>query len=185
MKATAATLLLAAALLSAACGEGRAIFNINVHSFIEGTGEDTIPYFIPPGTASASKFEQISLVPGLGSSIVESATLTGAADLRNATGVGTIGFQLYVAADSAGTLDSATAFAVGTSETAVSGTNVGLLTISGGLTPGVLDLLAGEQVWIRLVAKGTNNDPDPLNTVTGRMVLTALVLRVVFQDKIL
>jgi hypothetical protein len=183
MKATTPALVLAAALLSAACGEGRAIFNVDVYSFIQGTGKDTIPYIIPPdSTASASKFQQINLPPGFGSSIVESATLTGAADLRNATGAGTIGFQLYVAADSAGTLDSAAAFAVNVPQTAVSGTNVGPLTITGGLTPAVLDLLTGSGVWIRMVATGTN--ADLLNPATGKMVLTALQLRIVLQDKI-
>ncbi len=182
MKATTPALVFAAALLSAACGEGRAIFNVDVYSFIQGTGKDTIPYVIPPSaTGSASKVQKISLPPGFGSSIVESATMAGIANLVNATGTGTIGFQLYVAADSAGTYLPA-GLAVDIPETAVTGTNTSPLTMSGGLTPAVLDVFSGSTAWVRLVAKGTNPGLTP---VTGRMVLTALQLRIVLQDKIL
>jgi hypothetical protein len=86
MKATAPVLVLAAALLAAACGEGRAIFNVDIQSFIAGTGNDTIPYVIPPGTATASNWQKIDLPPGFGSSIVESATITGAGNLINTGG---------------------------------------------------------------------------------------------------
>jgi hypothetical protein len=183
MKATAPALVLAAALLSAACGEGRAIFNVDVYSFLAGTGRDTIPYAIPPSsTDSAATFQRLNLPPGFGSSVVESATLTGGADLRNTTGTGTLAFRLYVAADSASTLDSATAFAFGTSNASVSGSNVTPITLSGGLTPAVLQTFAQSDVWIRIVAKGQN--ADLINPVIGRMVLTALDLRVVMQDKI-
>jgi hypothetical protein len=183
MKATAPALVLVAALLSAACGEGRAIFNVDVYSFLAGTGKDTVPYIIPPSTTdSASTFQRVNLPPGFGSSIVESATLTGAADLRNTAGTGTLGFRLYIAADSASTLDSATAFAFGTSNASVSGTNVTPISLSGGLTPAVLQTLTQSSMWIRIVAKGQN--ADPVNPVTGKMILTALDLRVVMQDKI-
>jgi hypothetical protein len=183
MKATAPALVLAAALLSAACGPGRAIFNVDVYSFLAGTGKDTVTYAIPPSsTDSAATFQRLSLPPGFGSSVVESATLTGAADLRNSAGTGTLGFRLYVAADSASTLDSATAFAFGTSNASVSGTNVTPITLSGGLTPAVLQAFTQANVWVRIVAKGQN--ADPINPVIGKMVLTALDLRVVMLDKI-
>lgn len=180
MKATTSSLILAAALLCAACGEGRAIFNVDVYSFLAGTGKDTVPYVIPPGTASASKFQKIDLPPGMGSSFVESATITGAANLLNAGGVGTIGFQLYIASDSAGTVAPA-ALAIDIPEASVSGTNTTPITITGGLTPAVLQVFTGSQMWVRLVAKGTNPNVAP---VTGNMGLSALTLRIVFQDKL-
>jgi hypothetical protein len=56
-----------------------------------------------------------------------------------------------------------------------------MLDISGGLTPAVLAAFNGSQAWIRLVVKGTNPNVTP---VTGNMALTALKIRIVFQDKI-
>jgi len=46
----------------------------------------------------------------------------------------------------------------------------------------VLDVFTNSEVWIRVVARGQN--ASLVNPVTGKMVLTALVLRVVLQDKI-
>jgi hypothetical protein len=63
----------------------------------------------------------------------------------------------------------------------VTGAGTFPITISGGLTPAVLSVLNQSQVWIRLVAKGTNPNVTP---VTGNMGINALTLRVVFQDKI-
>ncbi len=180
MKATTSALVVMAALLSAACGEGRAIFNVDIYSFIQGTGNDTIPYVIPPGSATSSKWQTINLPPGFGSSIVESATITGGANLLNSAGTGSIGFQLYIAKDSAGTLLPG-ALAVNIPEASVVGVDTTALTITGGLSPGVLSVFNESQVWIRLVAKGTNPNVAP---VTGKMGLNAAQLQIVFQDKI-
>ncbi|HEV8382835.1 MAG TPA: hypothetical protein VGQ29_14700 [Gemmatimonadales bacterium] len=181
MKALGAALLVIAAV--AACGEGRAIFNVDVLSFLKPSGKDTVPYAIPPNqTDSASTFQTLNLAPGLGSSIVESATIDGTADMRNTSGTGQLRFRLYLATDSAGTLDSATAFAFGSSNAAVSGTNVTPITVSGGLTPAVLNTLSQSSVWVRIVAKGQN--ADLITPVVGKMVLTKLDLRVVLQDKV-
>jgi len=180
MKALLAALF---AVTVAACGQGRAIFNVDVYSFLAGTGKDTVPYIIPPNaTDSASTFQRISLPPGFGSSLVESATLTGAGELRNTAGTGTLGFRIYIAADSASTLDSATAFAFGTSNASVSPASVTPITMSGGLTPAVLNTFTRPNVWIRIVARGQN--ASLINPVSGKMVLTALDLRVVVQDKL-
>ncbi len=180
MKATASALVFAAALLSAACGEGRAIFNVDVYSFIAGTGKDTIPYVIPPGTATASTFQKISLPPGFGSSVVESATITGGGNLLNIAGTGSIGFQLYVAPDSAGTLAPG-ALALNIPEVPVVGADTAAIAITGGLSAAVLQAFTGSEMWVRLVASGTNPNVTP---VTGEMGLNALMLRVVLQDKI-
>ena len=96
-------LFAAALVLVAACGEGRAIFNIDAYSFMAGTGKDTIPYVIPPATsATASTVQKINLPPGFGSSGIDSVRITtGGADLINTAGTGTIGFQLFFASDSA------------------------------------------------------------------------------------
>lgn len=182
MKRTTSALIVAAALL-AACGEGRTIINVDVYSFLQGTGKDTVPYIIPPSTTdSASTFQKVQLPPGFGSSIVQSATLAGTADLRNTAGVGQLAFRIYMAADSASTLDSATAFAFGTSNASVNGTAVTPITISGGLTPAVLGVLTNSTVWIRIMARGQN--ASAVNPVVGKMVLTAMILQVIVQDKL-
>src|SRR6184192_474860 len=115
--------LLLSAAVAAACGQGRAIFNVDVYSFLQGTGKDTVSYFVPAGvSASASSAPQKVNLPGVGSSLVDSVRAFGTADLRNATGAGTIGLQVYLAADSAGTFNpSALALTVPTKN--VSGTS--------------------------------------------------------------
>ena len=182
MKATASALILAAALLSAACGEGRAIFNVDVHSFIEGSGNDTIPYAIPPassGTVSNTP-QEINLPPGFGSSIVDSVHVDGAANLINTAGAGRIGFRLYLDSTSAGTL-SPSALAIDIPPDTVSGTNVTPIIITGDLSSALKTLFTASSLWVRMEATGTNGGIVP---VTGNMAVTALLLRVVLQDKI-
>ena len=182
MKATAPALVLAAALVSAACGEGRAIFNVDVYSFLAGTGKDTIPYLIPPfTTGSASTEQKINLPPGFGSSIVDSVRITsGGANLVNTGGTGTIGLELYVAADSLRTFNPS-ALALSIPATAVNGVGTVPVVISGDLSPGLNSLFTQSTIWIRIRAIGNNPGAAP---VTGDMALTSLQVRVVLQDKI-
>ena len=183
MKATASALILAAALLSAACGEGRAIFNVDVYSFIQGTGQDTIPYAIPPlssGTVSNTP-QKINLPPGFGSSIVDSVRITGAANLINTAGTGTIGLRLYIDSTAAGTLNPS-ALAIDVPATGVSGTATSPLVITGDLSSALNTLFTASSLWVRMEVTGNN---PGATSVTGDMALTALQLRVVFQDKIL
>ncbi len=182
MRATASALMVVAALLSAACGEGRAIFNVDVYSFIQGTGKDTIPYAIPPSSSgSASKEQKINLPPGFGSSVVDSVRITnGGANLVNTAGTGTIGFQLYVAADSASTFNAG-ALALNIPPTGVTGAATFPIVITGDLSPGLNSLFTQSTIWVRLVAIGNNPGVTP---VTGKMILTALQIRVVLRDKI-
>src|SRR5258708_3141549 len=105
MKATAPALVVAAALLSAACGEGRAIFNVDVLSFMKPSGKDTIHYNLPTVLAfSADSFitpQKLTLPPGLGKSSVDTVQVTAAAVIENQTGTGSSVFEGYVAKDSA------------------------------------------------------------------------------------
>ncbi len=176
--------VLATALLVcvAACGQGKAIFNVDVYSFMVGTGKDTIPYIIPPSTsAKASTVQKVSLPPGFGSSSVDSVKITtGNADLMNAAGAGSIGFSVYFAGDSAGTWTAPAALSV--PATAVSGVETVPVGITGDVS-GVVDSLFKQDVlWVRLEAQGTNNSLT--TAVSGKGVLTALVIRVVLQDKV-
>jgi len=165
MKALAAALLV----FVAACGRGKAIFNVDVYSFIAGTSKDTVHYIIPPppaGSATGSQVQKINLPPGFGSSIVDTVRITnGSANLVTTSGSGRIGFQLYVAADSASTYNAG-ALALSLPDRAVNA------------------LFTQPTVWIRLVATGTNPNALPVTGLQGSMILTALTIRVIVEDKI-
>jgi len=182
MKATASALVVVAALLSAACGEGRAIFNIDVYSFLAGSGNDTVPYAVPPASSVDSfTVQRIILPPGFGSSIVDSVRITsGGANLITSSGAGSIGLSLYVAGDSAGTHLPA-ALALSLPATTIPGPGTLPVLISGDLSPGLNALFTQDTLWVRIAATGTNPNAGPL---IGQMALTALQLRVVMQDKI-
>ena len=166
----------------AACGPGRAIFNVDVYSFMAGTGKDTIPYLIPPATsATVSTFQKITLPPGFGSSGVDSVRITsGNANLINASGTGTIGFQLFFAADSAGTISAPAALNI--PATSVTGAQTVPVPISGDLSSAVDSLFTQATVWMRIAATGTN--VSLTTAVTGKGVITALQIRIVLRDKI-
>jgi len=177
MKAFASALLVCVA----ACGQGKAIFNVDVYSFMAGTGKDTIPYVIPPSSsASASTFQRILLPPGFGSSIVDSVRVTsGNANLINSAGTGTIGLQFRFAADSAGTIAAPAALNI--PATSVTGAQTVPVAISGDLSSTINSVFTRDTLWMRITATGTNAGLTP---VTGKGAITALVIRVVIQDKI-
>jgi hypothetical protein len=183
MKALTGALLL----LVAACGRGKAIFNVDVYSFLAGTGKNTVTYIIPPppaGSATGSQVQKINLPPGFGSSIVDTVRITnGSANLVTTSGSGRVGFQMYVAADSAGTYNAG-ALALSLPDTAVSAGPPISITISGDLSAAVNAIFTQPTVWIRLVATGTNPNALPVTGLQGQMVLTALTVRVIMQDKI-
>src|SRR2546425_10996430 len=104
MKAKWLGLALASAAVAAGCGEGRAIFNVDVYSFLKGTGRDTVPYLVPPGlSGSGTSTPQKINLPGAGSSIVDSVRALGTIDLINATGSGSLRPQGVLPADPART----------------------------------------------------------------------------------
>ncbi len=177
MKAFASALLVCVA----ACGQGKAIFNVDVYSFMKGTGKDTIPYVIAPSSsASASTFQRILLPPGFGSSIVDSVRITtGNAKLINSAGSGTIGLHLHFAADSAGMTTAPAALSIG--PTSVTGADTVPVAISGDLSSTVNTLFTRDTLWMRITATGTKSG---LTAMTGKGALTALVIRVVLQDRI-
>jgi len=178
MKLYVTTLLV---LAIAACGRGKAIFNVNAYSFMSGAGRDTIHYIIPTGGGSASTVQKINLPPGFGKSIVDSVRIdSGAANLFNSSGSGSIGFGLFFAADSASTYTTPAALNI--PATAVSGVQGPVpVVITGDLSSTVNGLFTQQTVWIRIAATGTNGGATP---VTGEGVLTKLWIRVVVEDRI-
>jgi len=182
MKATAFALILAAALLSAACGAGHAIFNVDVYSFLAGSGNDTVPYAVPPASSVDSFTVQRIILPGgFGSSIVDSVRIaSGGANLVTSNGAGSIGLSLYVAGDSAGTHLPA-ALALSIPATTIPGPGTVPVVITGDFSSSVNSVFTRDTLWIRIAATGTNPNAGPL---IGKMGLTSLQLRVVMQDKI-
>lgn len=170
------------AALAGACGRGEAIFNVNVYSFL-APKQDTVPYFIPPNTASIDTGtvpQKISL-PGVGSSVVDSILIAGTLDLHNSSGAGTLGLQLFLASDSLGTYNPSAAVLTVTPKS-VTGTQIVPDTVLGRLLPNADSLFTKSQLWARVVARGSNaslTTPD-----VGTMVLTSLALSVFINDKI-
>jgi hypothetical protein len=166
--------------LVAACGEGHAIFNVDVYSFIKGTGRDATSYTVPPGFSdSASSTPQRVDLPGAGSSIVDSVLVNGRLDFQNQTGTGSIGLQLYIAGDSVGALSSS-ALALTVPNVAVSGTATVPDTIVGRFSSTVISLFTGKQLWFRFQAQGSDSG---VTLLQGNAVLQALRLTVVLNDK--
>src|SRR2546426_12668134 len=86
MKAKWLGLALVSAAVAAGCGEGRAIFNVDVYSFLKGTGRDTVPYLVPGLSGSGSSIPQKINLPGAGSAIVDSVRALRKLELINSTG---------------------------------------------------------------------------------------------------
>jgi hypothetical protein len=167
--------------LGAACGQGHAIFNVDVYSFLKGTGDDSIPYFVPPGPpASASSTPRRIDLPGAGSSIVDSVLVNGKVNFENQAGTGTIGLQLYLDSTATGTMN-ASALALTVPDANVSNNTATPDTIIGRLSSNVISLLAGKQVWVRFQATGSNSSAVLL--LQGTAVLKGLRLTVVMNDK--
>ncbi len=182
MKATAPALVVAAALLSAACGEGRAIFNVDVLSFMKPSGKDTIHYNLPTALAfSADSFitpQKVTLPPGLGKSSVDSVQVTAAALIENQTGTGSIVFEVYFAKDSAAVYGT-TPYITGNGT--ISGTQPSTVPLLPPTSVSFADSVFNtDQLWVGVHAGISKNAGADL---VGRVRLTTVSLRIVLQDK--
>lgn len=183
MKALGAALLVVAGV--AACGQGRAIFNVDVLSFIQPSGKDTLSYNFPatPITVSRDSFvppQKVSLPSGLGNSSVDSVSVSLAGRADNQTGTGSATFEIFFAKDSAAVY-SGSPYIVAT----------GTIT---GPQPSTVLLLAPDTVsladsvfntntlWVGVHAGFTQN--AGVTGLSGTLRLTLLNLRIVLQDKV-
>jgi hypothetical protein len=184
MRATASALIVGAALLlSGACGEGRAIFNVDVLSFIQPSGKDTIRYNLATALAvSADSFitpQKVSLPPGLGKSSVDSVSVTAAAVIENTTGTGSLQFQVYFAKDSANVYTTTPYI---TANGTISGTQPSTVPLLPPTSVALSDSVFNTDVlWVGVHAGISKNAGADL---VGRVRLTTLSLRVVLKDKI-
>jgi hypothetical protein len=169
--------------LLAGCGGGNLVFNVDAYSFIKGTGQDTVVYAIPPGATNmvVSSTPQKVNLPGVGSSPVDSVLIFGTLNLQNQSGTGTIGLQLFIAADSLGSFNPSAA-ALTVAPKTVSGTQTIRDTVAGRLFSSVDSLFTKKQLWFRVAAQATNTGVVP---VQGKMVLTSLILTVWMRNKFL
>jgi hypothetical protein len=165
--------LTAAAAAAAGCGEGRAIFDIDVFSFLSATDADTLPYVGPlSGTIPVQTVRSL----GIGSSsLVDTVRFIGSVDFVNASGTGNVTFEVF--------FDTA-------QSTVYSGTPA--LSVSGAVTPNatttstfdddIIDpamkqLFLASTVYVGIRASATG-------TIQGTAKLTALRARIVIQDKL-
>lgn len=180
MKALAAALLV----FVTACGEGRAVFNVDVLSFLQPSGDDTVAYALPPSviTITADSFIRPALIilpSGLGSSTVDSVTVTAAAVDENQTGTGAVQFEVFFKKDTVN-FYSGTPYLVASGT--ISGTQPSTVLL---LPPDTISLadsvFDGNKLWVGVHAALTQNAGPGLS---GRVRLTTLTLRIVLQDKL-
>jgi len=166
----------------AACGEGRAIFNVDMLSFLQPLGEDVIPYDVPGGVGPVDSTisQPFSLPPGFGKSSVDSVSVTGAATLENTGGGGTITVDVFFAKTQAA-LFTGTPYASASSGHVTGANTVPFLFPT---TVTLNDTLFNtSSLWIGLRASITT-DPPLATHMTGQVRLTQLSARIVLSEKI-
>src|SRR5256885_16044186 len=89
---------------AAGCGQGRAIFNVDVYSFLKGTGRDTLrlpPDPLPPLPPSTTVTDSVTPIavhlPGAGSSIVDTVRLLGTLAVTSPTSACPLTYQIFFA----------------------------------------------------------------------------------------
>jgi hypothetical protein len=170
---------LAGLTVAAACGEGRAIFNVDVLSFIGGEGRDTLHYIFPGGTSGQVENPpvEVTLLQGLGNSTVDSVTLTVQAAVENQAGSGKVKFQVFFSSSATGLYLTAP---YAEDSAVVSGVQ------SDTLRPIPVQLASDSVFGQSTVYVGVRAlvDADPGPTMDGRLRMTQVRLRIVLQDKI-
>jgi hypothetical protein len=171
-----------AAALALGCGEGHAIFDIDVLSFLGGQGNDTVPYTIPGNTAGTvdNPPVRVTLLKGLGNSTVDSVTLTVAASVENRTDSGTVQFLVFFSSDSAG-LYSTTPYA----QASVRVVGADTQPLAPAPIPLVADSIFGQDQIFVGIRVAVAVDPPAGPTMAGTLRLTAVRLRIVLQDHLL
>jgi hypothetical protein len=164
----------------AGCGEGRAIFNINVFSFLQAEDVDTIPYLapLPPGTPDTIPVQQIQLLPiGLEGSVVDSVRVTAQLNFANQNGTGQVGFAVYI--DSVPNVYARPpAFQIPPVNVTGTATSQGALATD--LAAALLPLFDRANLYIGTRVTASASSPP----VQGVARVTGLDVRIVLQDKV-
>jgi hypothetical protein len=172
----------AAAGVALACGEGHLIINVDIGSFVLGSGNDTIafPATVPASTGGTVDNTPMSvqLPPSLSNSVVDTVSMTGLMVHTNTTGSGSMFYEVFFSSDSATTFSGAPALYSDT----VTITNGGpdTLHLNGNLTQALDTLFTQSKVWIGIRAS-LQAGLTPITN--GKLVLTDLHAHVVINDK--
>ena len=161
------------------CGEGKAIFNVDVLSFLGGGGNDSVNYTIPGGSSGTvdNPPVKVTLLKGLGNSKVDSVTLDVAARVHNLTDSGKVKFQIFFSGTQAGTY---TGTPYTQDSVVVHGDTVA--TLAPGPIPVLADSIFGKDtvfVGVRVAVNAL-----PATPMTGSVTLSRVILRIVLEDKI-
>ena len=164
--------------LVVSCGEGRAIFNVDVLSYRPQLA-DTLPYTVPGGLGdSLQDAFRLQLPGGLGNSTVDSVSLSYGSTLLNTAGSGQFILQIFFSSDSASVFTSPVRF----DDTAVVAgpdtQQLGPITV-----PLFADSLFSKEALFVGVRGSVLANAGP--AMTGEVVtVSVLRLRIVLQDKI-
>jgi hypothetical protein len=173
---TALMLVLAAA----ACGEGKAAFNIDVYSFLQAEDVDTIPYVapLPLGVPDTIPVQEVQLLPiGLEGSVVDSVHIVATLEFANQSGTGQVGFAIYI--DSVPNVYAGTpAFTI--PPVSVTGTTTSQGALDAELLASLKPLFSRATIFIGTRVTATASSPP----VQGVARITGLDLRVVIQDQV-
>lgn len=174
--------LVAASAVGTACGEGHAIFVIDVGSFLSGTSNDTLLYVAPsPGGGSANIPPiGVHLLSGASSSIVDTVKVYGTALIHNTSGgAANMAFNVYFGSDS--NTVYTTAPVLTSNGVAGPGAADSTMNFSATLTSAVDSLFREPKIFVGMKVTLTNTSGS---TALGVLRLDSLHLRVVLQDKI-
>ena len=162
--------------IALACGQGRAIFNVDVLSFMQSAQDDTLAYTIPlTGSATTDGVPvRVGLIPGLGANSADSVTFTVGANVENQTGTGSFRFQLLFSPDSAGAYTSTDT--VGTGTAAVTGAQTAPLTITKTIIGD--PVFSNSEVWVLMRSFETVTAAPMI----GVLRLNQFRVRLVIQD---
>jgi len=162
--------------LAVACGEGRAIINVDILSFMQSAKDDTLAYNIPLTVSATTDGVpvKVGLIPGLGSNSADSVTFTVGAAVENKTGAGTFRFQLLFAPDSVGTYTSTDTVGTGTASV------TGLQTTPLAVTKTIVGdpVFSNKEVWVLLRSFETVTTAP----MTGTLRLNQFRVRLVIKD---
>jgi hypothetical protein len=174
--------LAAAVCVALACGEGHLIVNVDIGSFILGSGGDTIAFPTIPATVGGSDSVtppiSVQLPPSLGNSVVDTVSLTGLMVFTNTTGSGTIHFEVFFSGDSASAYSGAPALFSDTATITTGGPDT--LHLRGNLTQALDTLFTQSKVWVGIRA---SLQAGVTSITNGKLVLTDLHAHVVINDK--
>ena len=173
-----------AAVVAAGCGKGRAIFDIDVYSFLASAKADTLPYLgpLPPGIPDTIPVQTVNSIGLSAASVVDTVLLSGAVSFVNQTDTGRVVFQVYFDSVPNTVYTSPPAFGVSADVFPASTTDS---TFSVNLPDALKPLFLASKVYVGLRASATPTGASaPSGPVKGTAKLTALRARIVIQEKI-